>query len=109
MNESPHLPWFIRERPLDDGQAVIENGAYEGDHIAVCEWHIARYIVNCVNNPKRDAQIAAITRKLEVAKGALEMARPFVELSYDETDRHEAADAKLVLDRIDEAIKETDQ
>jgi len=45
----PHAPWFIRERPLDNGLAIIENGTYEGKHLAECEWHIAKHIVRCVN------------------------------------------------------------
>ena len=45
----PHTPWFIRERPKDDGLAVIENGTQEGMHIAECEWHIAEFIVQTVN------------------------------------------------------------
>jgi hypothetical protein len=49
MSEIPHTPWFIRERPTDDGQAVIENGTVIGERIAVCEWHIAEFIVQTVN------------------------------------------------------------
>ena len=45
----PHTPWFIRERPLDNGLALIENGTHEGMHIAECEWHIAEVIVKAVN------------------------------------------------------------
>jgi len=48
--EVPHSPWFIRPRPLDNGLAIIENGTYEGEHIAECEWHIAEHIVRCVNS-----------------------------------------------------------
>ena len=53
-------------------------------------------------------QILAILRAAEswpdaVAK-ALEVARPFVEHCYDETDREEAADAKHVLDMVDDAL-----
>ena len=46
----PHTPWFIRALPKTDGQAVIENGTEEGSHIAVCEWHIAEFIVKTVND-----------------------------------------------------------
>ena len=48
-NQVPNTPWFIRERPTDDGQAVIENGTNEGCHIAVAEWHVAEFIVQTVN------------------------------------------------------------
>jgi hypothetical protein len=48
-NHIPHTPWFIRERPKNDGLAVIENGTHEGNHIAECEWHIAEFIVQTVN------------------------------------------------------------
>lgn len=49
MSEIPHLPWFIRSRPRTDGQAIIENGTIEGSLIAVCEWHIADFIIKAVN------------------------------------------------------------
>lgn len=49
MSEIPHTPWFIRRRPTDDGQAVIENGTDAGHRIAVCEYHIAEFIVHTVN------------------------------------------------------------
>ena len=38
------------------------------------------------------------------AVSALKAARPFVEYTYDETDREEAAEAKHVLDMIDDAV-----
>lgn len=46
----PHTPWFVRERPLDNGLMVIENGTSEGGHIAECESHIAEFIVKTVNH-----------------------------------------------------------
>ena len=49
MFDIPPTPWFIRERPTDDGQAVIENGTDKGSRIAVCEWHVAEFIVQTVN------------------------------------------------------------
>lgn len=49
MSDIPHTPWFIRETPMPDGQAVIENGTHEGGRIAVCEWHVAEFIVKTVN------------------------------------------------------------
>ena len=49
MSDIPHTPWFIRARPTDDGQAVIDNGTSEGSRIAVAEWHIAEFIVKTVN------------------------------------------------------------
>ncbi len=53
VSEIPHTPWFLRTRPTDDGQAVIENGSQEGSLIAVCEWHIAEFIVKTVNERAR--------------------------------------------------------
>lgn len=47
--EFPHTPWFIRERPTDSGLSVIENGTEEGKCIALCEHHIAEFIVQTVN------------------------------------------------------------
>lgn len=49
QNDIPHTPWFINPSPTKDGQAVIENGTDEGSSIAVCEWHIAEFIVQTVN------------------------------------------------------------
>jgi hypothetical protein len=49
MSEIPHGPWFIRAKPRSDGQAIIENGTAEGSLIAVCEWHIAEFIVRLAN------------------------------------------------------------
>ena len=31
MTDIPHTPWFIRARPTDDGQAIIENGTLMPD------------------------------------------------------------------------------
>ena len=80
LSEIPHLPWFIRGRPLDNGLAVIENGTYEGAHIAECEWHIAHYIVDTLNNqcPAESTSVAeAVEREREAcAKIADSEARP---------------------------------
>jgi hypothetical protein len=68
LSEIPHLPWFIRGRPLDNGLAVIENGTYEGAHAAECEWHIAHYIVDTLNNqcPAESTSVAeAVERERE--------------------------------------------
>jgi hypothetical protein len=68
MSEIPHLPWFIRSRPLDDGQAVIENGTHEGVNIAVCEWHIAEYIVDALN--RRYAESPSVAEAVEKEREA---------------------------------------
>lgn len=50
MEKIPHTPWFIARTPTPDGQAIIENGTEEGGHIAVCEFHVAEFIVKTVND-----------------------------------------------------------
>ncbi len=59
MENIPHAPWFVRERPTDAGLSVIENGTEEGHHIAEAEIHIAEFIVKTVNDaaPKDDVAI----------------------------------------------------
>ena len=34
-------PWFVRERPADDGLAIIEDGRQNGLWPIVCEWNEA--------------------------------------------------------------------
>ena len=50
MIDIPHTPWFIAATTTPDGQAVIENGTIEGSRIAVCEFHVAEFIVKTVND-----------------------------------------------------------
>lgn len=62
MTDIPHAPWFLCPTPTQDGQAIIENGTDEGSHIAVCEWHIAEFIIKTVNEAAKLAEIAADSR-----------------------------------------------
>ena len=56
----------------------------------------------------RDATIATLTAALEEARGVLVASRSFVELVYEETDREEAADAKIVMGQTDAALATID-
>ena len=54
------------------------------------------------------ATIATLTAALEEARGVLVASRSFVELVYEETDREEAADAKIVMGQTDAALATID-
>ena len=96
MSEIPHLPWFIRSRPLDDGQAVIENGTHEGANIAVCEWHIAEYIVDALN--RRHAESPSVAEAVEKEREACAMV---VELeSHNATTDDQIATAYRIAAKI---------
>ena len=56
------------------------------------------------NPDPRDATIATLAAALEEARGAIVASRSFVEIVYEETDREEAADAKIVMGQIDAAV-----
>ena len=51
---------------------------------------------------------ATLTAALEEARGVLVASRSFVELVYEETDREEAADAKIVMGQTDAALATID-
>ena len=51
---------------------------------------------------------ATLTAALEEARGVLVASRSFVELVYEETDREEAADVKIVMGQTDAALATID-
>lgn len=54
----PHTPWFLCPTPTPAGHAIIENGSDEGSCIAICEWHIADFIIRISN--AHDDMLAAL-------------------------------------------------
>ena len=50
MDAIPHTPWHIAERPTDSGLSIIQNGTEDGVCIAMCEHHIAEFIIKTVND-----------------------------------------------------------
>jgi hypothetical protein len=78
-------------------------GAYEN---AICEEGTREELVGHFLRAR--SENATLTAALEEARGALVASRSFVELVYEETDREEAADAKIVMGQTDAALATID-
>ena len=97
MGEAPRTPWII---DLDDETVIRDRG---GEYICHCNFDSdVETILAAVNAH------ATLTAALEEARGVLVASRSFVELVYEETDREEAADAKIVMGQTDAALATID-
>ena len=111
MGEAQHTPtpWFadpddregyewnihiVQESNRDMRVCFMTSGPEAGPNSA--------FIVHAVNSH------ATLTAALEEARGVLVASRSFVELVYEETDREEAADAKIVMGQTDAALATID-
>ena len=118
MGEAQHTPtpWFAvnggtAKEPMWSVKAARIAGQKPRHEVAICatgdspqemETANAAFIVAAVNSH------ATLTAALEEARGVLVASRSFVELVYEETDREEAADAKIVMGQTDAALATID-
>lgn len=77
--------------------------------MAVCQREAASAVRHDAKLDALEHEIRNLTNRIEQLRDALAIAETYVDISYHETDREEAGEAKHDLDRVRAALKETER